>query len=109
MNFPWKTSFFLIILVSFLTQTVSINAQQFFPPPLQQIKQGIPLNFIKCSSNFNFLVVIREDHTVEPACVKSNTMLRLENQGWMTLEKFESMHYPFPYQKPKVGGGNLEP
>ncbi len=75
---------------------------QFFPPPLQQMKQGITFDQIKCSSNFNFLLVIREDHTVEPSCVKSNTMLRLENQGWMTLEKFESMHYPFPYHKPKA-------
>ncbi len=80
-----------------------VSTWQFFPPPLQQMKQGITFDQIKCSSNFNFLLVIRDDHTVEPACVKSNTMLRLENQGWITLSKFESMMpYPYPYQKPKA-------
>ncbi len=74
--------------------------------PYQQMKEGIPFDQIKCSSNLNFLLVIREDHTVEPACVKSNAMPRLENQGWITLEKFESMMpYPYPLQQPKAGGG----
>ncbi len=79
------------------------STMQFFPPPLQQMKQGFSFDQIKCSSNFNFLLVIREDHTVEPACVKSSAIPRLENQGWITLAKFESMMpYPYPYQKPKA-------
>lgn len=56
-------------------------------PPLKQMREGVLLSKIKCNDDLNFLVRMRSDHSVYPACVKLSSMPRLENQGWMTLEK----------------------
>ena len=60
-----------------------------YPPPLKQMKQGIPFSEIKCNHDFNFLMKIT-NYKIQPICVKLSSMPRLEKQGWMTLEKFDS-------------------
>lgn len=60
-------------------------------PPLKQMREDVMLSKIKCSDNLDFLVRMRSDHSVYPACIKSTSIPRLENQGWMTLEKLESV------------------
>lgn len=59
-------------------------------PPLKQMMEDVPLSKIKCNENLDFLVRMRSDHSVYPYCVKPSSIPRLENQGWMTLEKLEA-------------------
>lgn len=60
-------------------------------PPLKQMREDVHLSKIKCNDDLSFLVRMRADHSVHPACVKFSSIPRLENQGWMTLGKLESV------------------
>jgi hypothetical protein len=57
--------------------------------PLKQVKSGISISDIKCKGDF--VLVIKTENN-KPACVKPATATRLESQGWITQETYQSLH-----------------
>lgn len=55
-------------------------------PPLKQFKSGIPTEQIQCKEGLQ--LVIKHDNT--PACVKLDSILKLEKRGWTVLEASET-------------------
>lgn len=75
------------ILVLFSTYTIT-NAVMM--SPLKQINAGILLQNVKCGTG---LVLIIDQKDNLPACVRPTSVPRLESYGWITVEKFESIHH----------------
>ena len=53
-----------------------------YPPPLKQLKAGIPLEEIKCNEGKN---LIFKDNRKSPACVSFDTESKLLKRGWVLL------------------------
>ncbi|GEM_PF-1544598 len=72
------------LLIALLSGTMSQNyAGADFPSPVQQAKQGVPLNQIKCNQGF---VNIFKKAGGSPACVRLETALKLVNRNWGLME-----------------------
>ncbi len=102
-----RAIFFPILIGIIITSLVSYaDANAFLMSPLQQIKAGILPKDVKCKEDF---VLIIKESNENPACVKLTTSARFLVHGWLTVEKFGSLHtnqtYPL-YQSPLVATVN---
>lgn len=52
-------------------------------PPLQQLRDGVSINVIKCNSGLELVVRLFDD---SPACVRANTKQILVERGWASAE-----------------------
>lgn len=82
-------------LLSILPNTY---AQENIFSPLKQFKSGIPVQDIKCKEGFVLIIKVNGD----PTCVKPASVSRLVLHGWITLEKFETVH-PIILQQNETG------
>jgi hypothetical protein len=80
-----------IILFALMTVTIAFSnvyAQQELSP-LKQFKSGVMIQDIKCNESFVLIVKVADGY---PACVKPTSVSRLSAHGWITIEKFETIH-----------------
>lgn len=89
MEYLRTLSFIAVVLAGTLVFSNAAFAQTETISPLKQIKSGILPQDIKCKQGLVLIIKVTNDF---PACVKPPSVTRLLVQGWITLDKFETIH-----------------
>jgi hypothetical protein len=93
-----SSSNFLVGVIGLTILSASTYAQDMTLSPLKQVQEGVAPQDVKCSQDLKLVI---NQFNSEPACTNQSHVARLLSVGWITQEKFVTLH-PFINQT-KIG------